>query len=455
MDAIESGIVKIPRVPVSDDSMTGDLPDVPRPVAPRPRRAPAQGHQGHDRSRRRPDPPQGARGRAARASTPTTSASYRDWADAGMGTPPVFIVVCSNTARSKLVYDWIAGWEKDVRRTATKTVVPGQPAAVQQRRGRRLCATGRTRSSSTRRSSTAATRSTRRSRRPPRARSTSSSASTSLRFPGRSADDITDEDILREVMNTVGKPGRLGRATSAASCRSSMLTEGWDANTVTHILGIRAFGTQLLCEQVVGPRAPPGELRRRRRRPVRARVRRGLRRPVQFLSVTGTGAGSRRQAGPGGPGAPRARRPPDRVPAPHRLPLRDADRAPRRDLRRVERSSQLSTQEVPTQTELDPIVGEIEPCSIYRSTSSGCKRSIFAVAKRTLDNHFRDDEGGERPWLFPQLVRITQALDRRVRHAVPEGRRLPADAPARRVQPRRRGADQPGDRAGHRAARSG
>ena len=32
----------------------------------------------------------------------------------------------------------------------------------------------------------------------------------------------------------------------------SMLTEGWDANTVTHILGVRAFGTQLLCEQVVG-----------------------------------------------------------------------------------------------------------------------------------------------------------------------------------------------------------
>ena len=31
-----------------------------------------------------------------------------------------------------------------------------------------------------------------------------------------------------------------------------MLTEGWDANTVTHVLGIRAFGTQLLCEQVVG-----------------------------------------------------------------------------------------------------------------------------------------------------------------------------------------------------------
>jgi len=32
----------------------------------------------------------------------------------------------------------------------------------------------------------------------------------------------------------------------------SMLTEGWDANTVTHVLGIRAFGTQFLCEQVIG-----------------------------------------------------------------------------------------------------------------------------------------------------------------------------------------------------------
>ena len=36
-----------------------------------------------------------------------------------------------------------------------------------------------------------------------------------------------------------------------------MLTEGWDANTVTHILGVRAFGTQLLCEQVVGRGAAP------------------------------------------------------------------------------------------------------------------------------------------------------------------------------------------------------
>ncbi|MGH8719350.1 MAG: restriction endonuclease, partial [Burkholderiales bacterium] len=53
------------------------------------------------------------------------------------------------------------------------------------------------------------------------------------------------------VMNTVGKPGRLG-ADIRCVVSVSMLTEGWDANTVTHVLGVRAFGTQLLCEQVIG-----------------------------------------------------------------------------------------------------------------------------------------------------------------------------------------------------------
>ena len=52
-------------------------------------------------------------------------------------------------------------------------------------------------------------------------------------------------------MNTIGRPGRLG-ADIRCIVSVSMLTEGWDANTVTHIMGVRAFGTQLLCEQVVG-----------------------------------------------------------------------------------------------------------------------------------------------------------------------------------------------------------
>jgi type III restriction enzyme len=52
-------------------------------------------------------------------------------------------------------------------------------------------------------------------------------------------------------MNTVGRKGRLGEQIRCV-VSVSMLTEGWDANTVTHIMGVRAFGTQLLCEQVVG-----------------------------------------------------------------------------------------------------------------------------------------------------------------------------------------------------------
>src|SRR5260221_14275736 len=52
-------------------------------------------------------------------------------------------------------------------------------------------------------------------------------------------------------MNTVGKPGQLG-ATIRCVVSVSMLTEGWDASTVTHVLGVRAFSTQLLCEQVIG-----------------------------------------------------------------------------------------------------------------------------------------------------------------------------------------------------------
>lgn len=66
-----------------------------------------------------------------------------------------------------------------------------------------------------------------------------------------SAESISDGEILREVVNTVGKQNKLG---SHIRCvvSVSMLTEGWDANTVTHIMGLRAFGSQLLCEQVAG-----------------------------------------------------------------------------------------------------------------------------------------------------------------------------------------------------------
>ena len=64
-------------------------------------------------------------------------------------------------------------------------------------------------------------------------------------------DKLTDADLLREAMNTIGKKGKLGEHIRCV-VSVAMLTEGWDANTVTHILGVRPFRSQLLCEQVVG-----------------------------------------------------------------------------------------------------------------------------------------------------------------------------------------------------------
>lgn len=56
---------------------------------------------------------------------------------------------------------------------------------------------------------------------------------------------------LRETIAHIGKPGTRGQHVRCV-VSVQMLTEGWDANNVTHILGLRAFSSQLLCEQVVG-----------------------------------------------------------------------------------------------------------------------------------------------------------------------------------------------------------
>jgi type III restriction enzyme len=56
---------------------------------------------------------------------------------------------------------------------------------------------------------------------------------------------------LREIVATVGKRGKPGEQIRCV-VSVQMLNEGWDANNVTHILGLRAFSSQLLCEQVVG-----------------------------------------------------------------------------------------------------------------------------------------------------------------------------------------------------------
>jgi len=58
-------------------------------------------------------------------------------------------------------------------------------------------------------------------------------------------------ELLRRQVDTVGRPGEPGEPIQNV-ISVGMLSEGWDAKTVTHIMGLRAFSSQLLCEQVVG-----------------------------------------------------------------------------------------------------------------------------------------------------------------------------------------------------------
>jgi len=248
MDAIECGIVKLPRVPVADNIPGADMP-VFREL---------WEHVGKDL-------PKSARGVSnfdplALPMKLTTALdalyghyekTYRLWEDAGIKVPPCFIIVCQNTSISKLVYDYISGFERENEDGSSEVMngslelfrnynEHGDPIA----RPRTLLI-----DSAQLESGDALDKNFRKM-----------AGQEIERFrreiidrtkDPRAADNITDSDLLREAMNTVGKKDTLGGSVRCV-VSVSMLTEGWDCNTVTHVLGIRAFGTQLLCEQVIG-----------------------------------------------------------------------------------------------------------------------------------------------------------------------------------------------------------
>ncbi len=249
MDAIECGIVKLPRVPVADNIPGAEMPMF-------------RNLWEHIRK----DMPKKGRGKAEGLDplalpTPLKTAlealyghyqkTYELWEKAGIRVPPCFIVVCNNTSTSKLVYDYISGFQRqkeDGSSTLENGRLPlfrnfdehGNPLA----RPRTLLIDSEQIESGDALDDnfhSMAADEIERFRREVVERTGDLKA----------ADSLTDQDLLREVMNTVGKSGRLGESIRCV-VSVSMLTEGWDANTVTHVLGIRAFGTQLLCEQVIG-----------------------------------------------------------------------------------------------------------------------------------------------------------------------------------------------------------
>ena len=421
MDAIECGIVKLPRVPVADN--------IPSEAMPMYRNL--WEHIGSEM-------PQAGRGRGRAQSAPLGSPNlpvklqsalealyghyekvFKQWA--GIKVPPCFIVVCNNTATSKLMYDYIAGYregENGVQngrlplfsnfdeynnpyprpRTVLIDSKQLESGAALEKNFREIAADE-----------------IERFRR-----------EIVERGDHKRAANISDQDLLREVMNTVGKEGRLGGQTRCV-VSVSMLTEGWDANTVTHVLGVRAFSTQLLCEQVVG---------------------RALRRQsydlneddlfnVEYADVLGipfdfTDAG-------GAVSAP--------TPSP-RLTVRIHALLPERDACEIRFPKVKGYHVEPPQEELtakfnddstleltpdrvgatdtrnEGILGEGVDLTLEHTKATRIATVAYHLTKHLLETRWRDKEGNPKLYLFGQLKRIArQWLDK---HLVCKGNTYPA-----------------------------
>ncbi len=259
IEAIESGLVKIPFLPETDDTQQLETPVLRNLYEHVKTHLPRKGQQ-----KRRKEAE--AKDQNVDELAPNIPELVKNALDQFYGhyekefksirglldSPPVLIVVCNNTSVSKEIYKHLAGYEKTSADGNVTEVIPGQYELFSNFHSTTRQALPR-----------------------PRTLLIDSDALENadhineefkqvfavelerfkqeyrLRHPEKSVDNITEAEILREVVNTVGKKGLLG-AEVRCVVSVSMLTEGWDSQTVTHIMGLRAFGSQLLCEQVAG-----------------------------------------------------------------------------------------------------------------------------------------------------------------------------------------------------------
>ncbi len=249
MDAIESGIVKLPRVPVADNIPGAEMPIYRELWKHIGKKMPKKGRGKNTKLDPLAIPVELQT--ALEALYGHYLKTYEAWKQAGISVPPCFIVVCNNTATSKLVFDYISGFER-TNEDGSIARVPGRLELFRNfdEHGEPLARPNTLLIDSEQLESGEALDDNFRDM----------AADEIERFKReiiertgdrRQAENLSDSELLREVMNTVGKHGRLGEQIRCV-VSVSMLTEGWDTNTVTHILGVRAFGTQLLCEQVIG-----------------------------------------------------------------------------------------------------------------------------------------------------------------------------------------------------------
>ncbi len=184
-----------------------------------------------------------------------------------------------------------------------------------------------------------------------------------------------------------------------------MLTEGWDANTVTHILGVRAFGTQLLCEQVVGR-----GLRRRSYAadengfftPEYADVY-GV--PFQFIPTVGKTKDLTMKP------TRRVHAEPDRSHAEITFPRLTGYRIELPDERIwAEFTEQsrlvLTTSQVPTETEVSGLIGVPGMHTMADLRRARDQEIAFELARRVM--RYMSDGQDPKPWYFPQVLRIAK-----------------------------------------------
>lgn len=249
MDAIECGIVKLPRVPVADNIPGAEIPKFRNLWEHIGKKMPKKGR-GQGKSLDPLSIPVELQ-TALEALYGHYEKTYTLWQENGIKVPPCFIVVCNNTSTSKLVYDYISGFHRENEDGST-TLENGRLPLFRNFDdfGNQLARPSTLLIDSEQLESGDALDDNFRKM----------AGDEIERFrreiiertgDRKQADNLTDQELLREVMNTVGKEGRLGESIRCV-VSVSMLTEGWDTNTVTHVLGVRAFGTQLLCEQVIG-----------------------------------------------------------------------------------------------------------------------------------------------------------------------------------------------------------
>ncbi|MFZ6005765.1 MAG: BPTD_3080 family restriction endonuclease [Actinomycetota bacterium] len=417
MDAIESGIVKIPRVPVDDDVAEAayasylHLWDHVGTELPKTKGKKAAA----DSEWIPPVVLQGALESLYNSYERRFTTWQRELEAVGEP-PPVFIVVCPNTIVSKLVYDWIGGQVVE-QPNGDEVLRPG---------GLKLLSNVGDDGQWIKRSRTILVDSAQLESGEAMKDDFKKAAAHEievfkneyrLRNPGADVDKLTDEDLLREVMNTVGKRGRLGEHVRCV-VSVSMLTEGWDANTVTHILGIRRFGSQLLCEQVVGR-----GLRRRsyvadaddRFQPEYAEVY-GV--PFAFMPT------ARPKIDPPLP------RPGQEVRAlDDRYDLRIT--FPKVDGYRVEMPDEpvafdhehatalhVDREMLATWTQTAGMIGAVDEQELIRVKDARPQQVAYGVAADVLRRKMAAHDGVTKPWLFPAIVDVTrQWLDTKVTFA--------------------------------------